>query len=456
MKTTRLYTFSLLILVASAALIGCKKELAPQPLPERKELAPLPGLNIIEEGELSKQELIPGDTVKLQDANLVLFGYKRTFIAPAAESYHWYRFDEETNQWKELGTDNLLTVEEPMAGTYKYRLETTEHETTVNKEFSVLVQSPYIAEILDFCPAPAQFVNELPKASSYADAISQLNEQLCYDAQKQLVSLGGWGGYIVFKFDHPIVNRPHANDLMIWGNVLNPNPNCEAGIIWVAQDKNGNGKVDPEDTWIELAGSVHKDPSWRGDPKHPVGDPKNYRRGYTLTYYKPEPEPDPSTFTQQGADYCKFRGVHPSHTGGDTVGWVQANYYHLHSYWPAWLSDKKELTFTGTRLPDNYRDEKAGKPGNRYYRQYPWQWGYVDNLANWYGEGQQTEELGFDLDNAIDEAGKPVHLDKVDFIKVQNGQLCYCGWIGESSTEITTAWDMSMLDYKKHLIKQKE
>lgn len=446
MRPTTVFYSVLLTLLFSVALWGCQKD-APAPAP-----SPLPGTKVVGEGEYPDPGVLPppAGTIPLTQVVVIPLGQSRGIQAPAGGSnFCWERFHEATSSWKQVGHEETLQVEGKEAGKYRYRLTMVERQQKKVQEFTIWIQSPYIQEILDFCPAPAQFVNELPAATTYQDAIKQLNEQLCHDARNSLVSLGGWGGYIVFKFDHRIANSPNANDLMIWGNVLNPNPNCEAGIIWVAQDKNGNGKVDPEDTWIELAGSVHKDPTWRGDPLYPSGDAKYYRRGYKVTYYKPEPEPDFADFKQQGSDYCRFTAYHPTHDNGDSSGWVQANSYHRHSYWPAWLADQKELTFTGTRLPNNYRDEKAGKPGNRYYRQYPWQWGYVDNLANWYQEGQESEEHGFDLDNAIDEAGNPVVLDSVDFIKVQNGQLCYCGWIGESSTEISTAWDMSMLDYKK-------
>jgi hypothetical protein len=57
-------------------------------------------------------------------------------------------------------------------------------------------------------------------------------------------SLGGWGGYIVFGFDHSVENGS-GGDLYIRGNAFEGN--SEAGVVWVMQDENGNGL--PDDTW---------------------------------------------------------------------------------------------------------------------------------------------------------------------------------------------------------------
>ena len=50
---------------------------------------------------------------------------------------------------------------------------------------------------------------------------------------------------------------------------------------------------------------------------------------------------------------------------------------------------------------------------------------------------------GFDIGWAVDpETREPVHLPGVDFIRVYTALNQYCGWIGETSTEIFMARDM--------------
>lgn len=63
-----------------------------------------------------------------------------------------------------------------------------------------------------------------------------------------MISLGGFGGYVVVGFDHTIENVTGERDFRVLGNAFyaeaNPNPNvtrkggsCEPGIVMVAYDK---------------------------------------------------------------------------------------------------------------------------------------------------------------------------------------------------------------------------
>ena len=63
--------------------------------------------------------------------------------------------------------------------------------------------SPYIAHVYDYLPAPGQFVNQSPayKPGYTQDSINALVEaSLCGQANGGTVSLGSFGGYIVFGF----------------------------------------------------------------------------------------------------------------------------------------------------------------------------------------------------------------------------------------------------------------
>ena len=70
--------------------------------------------------------------------------------------------------------------------------------------------SPYIAHVYDYLPAPGQFVNQSPayKPGYTQDSINALVEaSLCGQANGGTISLGSYGGYIIFGFDHPVINK---------------------------------------------------------------------------------------------------------------------------------------------------------------------------------------------------------------------------------------------------------
>ncbi|MEE1346980.1 MAG: cell surface protein, partial [Bacteroidales bacterium] len=48
----------------------------------------------------------------------------------------------------------------------------------------------------------------------------------------------------------------------------------------------------------------------------------------------------------------------------------------------------------------------------------------------------------FDIDWAVDEAGRSVSLPGVDFIRVYTSVNQACGWLGETSTEVGRATDL--------------
>lgn len=107
--------------------------------------------------------------------------------------------------------------------------------------------------------------------------------------------------------------------------------------------------------------------------------------------------------------------------------------YHTQSYYPEWI-DVDELTFSGTRLSDNGKDVSGW---GSYYVLYSYPWGYADNHPN--------DSIGlnsFDIGWAVDSQGNKVSLPGADFIRVYTGVNQYCGWVGETSTEISRAQDL--------------
>ena len=72
-------------------------------------------------------------------------------------------------------------------------------------------------------------------------------------------------------------------------------------------------------------------------------------------------------------------------------------------------------------------------------------YGYADNQPNLIDyEDPNTDGCGMDIGWAIDHDGQPVDLDHIDFVRVYNAMNQTCGWIGETSTEITGAEDLHL------------
>ena len=260
------------------------------------------------------------------------------------------------------------------------------------------------SRVLEYTPAPGQFINN-PQAGFPADTpITTSAEAVAY-AQARLkmggepdagaetasygyVSLGGWGGYIVLGFDIPVPNTGDY-DLYVTGNSFNGS--SEPGIVWVAQDADGDGSHLGE-TWYELKGSEYA----------------NAVFGYGTTYVE-QPDGTVAWTDNKGGDGSIDRTIHTQ------------------SYVPAWV---QPLSYTGTRLPDNVLfDQETG-----IYDMTSFAWGYVDNASTIDGAGTKNR---FKISNAVDADGNPANLRQIDFVKIQTGVNCKAGNnVGEISTEV--------------------
>lgn len=290
-------------------------------------------------------------------------------------------------------------------------------------------ESAYISKVYDFTPAVGQFTNELP---AYKDGdtrqamIAKAEELIKGEKPKGMISLGGFGGYVVFGFDHMVENVEGYRDFRILGNVSwaddNPNPDaprrggsCEPGIIMVSYDANANGQ--PDDAWYEIAGSEYGSAD----------------KGYRITYHKPESGKQP--VTDAGKPYATdLEYIYWEDNRGNS-GYKIKNIYHTQSYWPQWESGST-ITFEGTRLPDNGVDESGD---GTYWVLYPFGFGYADNVPN--GDDESAIDIGW----AVGADGNPADLPGIHFVKVYCGVNQECGWIGETSTEIAGACDLHML-----------
>ena len=77
--------------------------------------------------------------------------------------------------------------------------------------------SAYITKVLEYRPAPGQFVNQLPQYNE-GDTQDDMNRKVLESIgnnNKGTVSLGGYGGYVIVGFDHTIENRAGLRDYSI-------------------------------------------------------------------------------------------------------------------------------------------------------------------------------------------------------------------------------------------------
>ena len=263
-----------------------------------------------------------------------------------------------------------------VTGAYDIHGDTTHQDTT---------RSAYISRVYEYLPAMGQFVNVLPKYEEGDDA-----ETMCRKCEQALVNnaggtvtLGGWGGYITFGFDHAIENK-EGRDIQILGNAFLMSENeaygsSEPGIVLVSRDENKNGL--PDDTWYELKGSLYSEQQYIS-----------------------------RTYTREG----------------DTL----QNPFHQQPYYPQWITSD-QYTLYGAKLPPQTEII------NGQYVQRILEYGYVDNKPN-----KDIEGTSFDISWAVDTNGQPVSLPSIDFIRVYTAADEILPTTGELSTEITGAIDL--------------
>ncbi len=337
---------------------------------------------------------------------------------------------------KEVAQTKSFTHTFMQAGTYQLTLKVSQGQTsfefsyTVNVGYAALPEtpkdaSPYITKVLEYRPAPGQFVNTMPQYKE-GDTQATMNEKALNaigNNTRRMITLGGYGGYVTVGFDHTIRNAKDANDFLVLGNAFENS--SEPGIIQVAYDVNQNGQPDEEE-WFEIAGSAHHAPKhelWYEQAKQAGNIVETYL-DYSITYKKPAKEP---TTNEEKENYI-FWEDNKGHKGYKVM-----NQFHPQPYYPQWI-EEEQLVFTGTCLPQNGINQGTDKnfvlPSFTY--------GYADNYPN------DAAEAGIDIDWAVDKNGKPANLPGVDFIKIYTGVNQENGWLGENSTEVCGVTDLNL------------
>lgn len=253
-------------------------------------------------------------------------------------------------------------------------------------------QSSY--EVVEFTPAPGQFINENYTATTMAEACAYAQQRL---DKQYLVSLGGFGGYIIIKPKNPIPNSG-SYDFGIFGNAFRGS--SEPGIVWVSQDSNENGLADDE--WFELYGSESNN--------------SETIYNYAVTYSRTD-------------EVTKI--AWRDNRGGSGI--MEQNEAHTQDYFPAWI-DAEEYTLSGTCLPNN--SEWVEQSGIGKWFLHAFEWGYVDNY-NGTDMATGSNANRFRISDAHTASGEAINLTHIDFVKVQSATNFINAKIGENSTEIS-------------------
>ncbi len=256
----------------------------------------------------------------------------------------------------------------------------------------------YIATVFDYLYAPGQNA-QTPYSATPENFVGKPSAML---------SLGGWGGYIVGGFAQDVMNGTGNDFIVFCGGSIAPEP----GVVYVMADENGNNL--PDDTWYELKGSENDN----------AGTVHNYE----LTYFKPLSADENVRWEDNKGNSGEL--INGYQTGSTALWWKN--------------NDAESVTFKGTRLPDAYINISETGAENWVVHPELFLWGYAEN-----GKGTDYNPTlrgnEFDIDNAIDADGNAVELSAIRFIKIQSGVFQPAGWLNEISTEVLGAADLRLL-----------
>ena len=233
--------------------------------------------------------------------------------------FTWAYEDDGNGNWSESATTTYGLVILPSSSSSTVTVTTAQNTditfscATPNGGSSTTTSGAYA-----FLPAPGQFTNEGMTTGGWGTAYTSNDtlKGLKGTTVSTGVSLGYFGGYVVFDFgyvtegaetkgalqDDP--SHPYGIDFIVYGNAITNN--SEPGCVQVSYD----GQV-----WYDLAGSMHYDPATQWN--------------YKVTYVNPTPgdNPNSGTGTKANVNYS----INSSTTLGGTV---VTNPFHNHAWFP--------------------------------------------------------------------------------------------------------------------------
>ncbi|WP_153730423.1 DUF4430 domain-containing protein [Sporosarcina obsidiansis] len=285
-------------------------------------------------------------------------------------------------------------------GLNRFRLTTVDSTGALIEEVFFLSYSKVKA--IEFVPAPGQYTN----GNYTKDAVKKIRSK-----NGGLLSLGGFGGYLIVEFEEPVKNNPlnpYGIDFTIFGNPfeLNGNPgvyNQEPGAVEVAVHKDG--------PWYHLAGSEYKN--------------KDTYIDYQVTYW------NPNGSTENAGKWLDNKGNegllhHRNYPSSELFPFVNLESYTLsgvsilNDVSPSDIGTSKKQVRYGYADSVPVLNNEYEKPNNPY-------------TSSIEGSGGDAMDISW----AVDENGNSIHLDEIKYVKVYSATNKFSGLLGEVSTEVS-------------------
>jgi len=333
--------------------------------------------------------------------------------------------------------------------------------TLGSDSFTIYVPAPVYSGatstgLVAYLPAYGQYTNEGVTTGGWGDAYVSGNSGLKSMIDNRAttgISLGSFGGYVVYQFANGITNNPnhpYGVDFIVYGNAFNNN--AEPGCVQVSVDGN---------IWYDLAGSRHyQDADWDA---------------YAL-YTNPTPANDSSSSAPQAGTFLGDKTTQSYSTDSGSVT-ITHNAFHNHSWYPLYANYFTARTSGATELANRTLCQKpsdAGATNNDFltYTTYDgtnastvkltgtripflggsgsyYTFGYFDVHANGSTIGTAVNPYaatatssggdGFDLSWAVDKYGNPVDIGTVNYVRLYTGVAAMgtSSAFGEASSEVT-------------------
>uniref|UniRef100_UPI0032169118 fibronectin type III domain-containing protein n=1 Tax=uncultured Draconibacterium sp. TaxID=1573823 RepID=UPI0032169118 len=299
---------------------------------------------------------------------------------------------------------------------FKYRIADTDGNYDTATVKINIHKNAYASRVIEYMPAPGQFTNEFIGQSNSAEKV--------LGKKGGMISLGGFGGYVILGFDQPVFNNPqnpYGVDFSVKGNSFVAHLYgvwTEPAAVRVMKDVNGDG-IPNDGEWYELAGSDYYMSSTKKNVK--------------MTYYNPH--------------YDKRYTV-PWKTNNGESGALLSNVFHQHSYYPDPFDfgcSKDSITYEGNVIKSTL--DMSTPSYIEFYRAPIF--GYCDSRGNsadltkpqnpYFPDEKGKAADGFDISWAVDRNGNHVELDQIDFVKIYTAGNANAGWLGEWSSEVLGA-----------------
>lgn len=234
--------------------------------------------------------------------------------------------------------------------------------------------------LIDYLPAPCTNMNRLEFATK-AEVLSKIQSDL---TDGESIPLGTFGGYIVTKFDHTVINSNNKRDFTI-EMASNSASKYSPVSVYVAYDANKNG-IAEENEWYEIAGSEY--------------NKSTTVKNYEMTYFKPDPNKTAVTGTAWEFDKEYLKWTNNKNESGYVTKTTRNR---RDNYYPQWLGDS--YTLKGTKIFLPVKDISDGAATTFNVGTYEWGYGGI-------------KDPSIDISWAVDKEGKKVHLPGIDFVKV--------------------------------------